>query len=49
VVVINILIIGSQIFSVLIGYFIYKERLSIQQWIGLALIIASFFVVALAA
>jgi len=48
VVVINILIIGSQIISVLIGYFIYKERLSVKQWIGLALIIASFFVVALA-
>ncbi len=46
VVVINILIIGSQIISVLIGYFIYKERLSIKQWLGLALIIASFFVVA---
>ncbi len=46
VVVINILIIGSQIISVLIGYFIYKERLSLKQWIGLALIIASFFVVA---
>ena len=49
VVVINILIIGSQIISVLIGYFIYKERLSMKQWLGLALIIASFFVVALAA
>jgi drug/metabolite transporter (DMT)-like permease len=49
VVVINILIIGSQIISVLIGYFIYKERLSIQQWIGLAFIIASFFVVAVVA
>jgi len=49
VVVINILIIGSQIISVLIGYFIYKERLSIKQWIGLALIIASFFVVAVVA
>jgi drug/metabolite transporter (DMT)-like permease len=49
VVVINILIIGSQIISVLIGYFIYKERLTNKQWIGLALIIASFFVVALAA
>ncbi len=46
VVVINILIIGSQIISVLIGYFIYKERLSLKQWLGLALIIASFFVVA---
>ncbi|MEY3619819.1 MAG: hypothetical protein RLZZ391_185 [Bacteroidota bacterium] len=46
VVVINILIIGSQIFSVLIGYFIYKERLTVKQWFGLALIIASFFVVA---
>lgn len=49
VVVINILIIGSQIISVLIGYFIYKERLSMKQWVGLAFIIASFFVVALAA
>lgn len=49
VVVINILIIGSQIISVLIGYFIFKERLSFKQWIGLALIITSFFVVALAA
>jgi drug/metabolite transporter (DMT)-like permease len=48
-VVINILIIGSQIISVLIGYFIYKERLSMKQWVGLALIIASFFVVAIAA
>ena len=48
VVVINILIIGSQIISVLIGYFIYKERLNAKQWIGLALIIASFFVVAVA-
>jgi multidrug transporter EmrE-like cation transporter len=47
--VINILIIGSQIISVLIGYFIYKERLSVKQWIGLTLIIASFFVVAVAA
>ena len=49
VVVINILIIGSQIISVLIGYFIYQERLSMKQWIGLVLIIASFFVVAIAA
>jgi drug/metabolite transporter (DMT)-like permease len=49
VVVINILIIGSQIISVMIGYFIYKEHLSIQQWIGLALIITSFFVVAVVA
>ncbi len=46
VVVINILIISSQIISVLIGYFIYKERLSRNQWLGLALIITSFFVVA---
>lgn len=46
VVVINILIIGSQIISVLIGYFVYKERLTILQSLGLALIIASFFVVA---
>ncbi len=46
VVVINILIIGSQIISILIGYFFYKERLSVKQWIGLVLIITSFFVVA---
>jgi len=46
VVVINILIIGSQILSVLIGYLFYKERLSWKQWLGLVLIIASFFVVA---
>jgi drug/metabolite transporter (DMT)-like permease len=48
VVVINILIISSQILSVLIGYVFFKERLSPKQWIGLALIIASFFVVATA-
>ena len=36
----------TPIFTVLIGYFIYKERLSRNQWLGLALIIASFFVVA---
>jgi drug/metabolite transporter (DMT)-like permease len=46
VVVINILIIGSQIISVLIGYLFFKERLSWKQWLGLALIITSFFVVA---
>lgn len=46
VVVINILIIGSQIISVLIGYVFFKERLTIKQWLGLALIITSFFVVA---
>jgi len=48
VVVINILIISSQILSVLIGFVFFKERLSPKQWIGLALIIASFFVVATA-
>jgi len=46
VVVINILIISSQILSVLIGFVFFKERLSPKQWIGVALIIASFFVVA---
>jgi len=49
VVVINILIISSQILSVLIGFVFFKERLSLKQWIGLVLIIASFFVVAAAA
>ena len=46
VVVINILIISSQLLSVLIGFVFFKERLSLKQWIGLLLIIASFFVVA---
>ena len=49
VVVINILIISSQILSVLIGFVFFRERLSLKQWIGLVLIIASFFVVAAAA
>jgi drug/metabolite transporter (DMT)-like permease len=49
VVVINILIISSQLLSVLFGYFFFKERLSPKQWLGLAFIIASFFVVAMAA
>ena len=46
VVVINILIISSQILSVLIGFVFFKERLSPKQWVGLALIIVSFFIVA---
>ncbi len=46
VVVINILIISSQILSVLIGLVFFKERLSLKQWIGILLIIVSFFVVA---
>lgn len=48
VVVINILIISSQILSVLIGFVFFKERLSPKQWLGLAFIIASFFIVAYA-
>lgn len=49
IMVINILIISSQILSVLLGFMFFKERLSLKQWAGLALIIASFFVVASAA
>lgn len=48
VVVINILIISSQILSVLIGFLFFKERLSLKQWAGLLLIILSFFIVATA-
>jgi len=49
IMVINILIISSQLLSVLIGYFFFKERLSPKQWLGLALIIISFFIVATSA
>ena len=49
IMVINILIISSQLLSVLIGYFFFKERLSPKQWLGLALIIISFFIVAISA
>ncbi len=49
IMVINILIISSQLLSVLIGYFFFKERLSPKQWMGLALIIISFFIVAASA
>jgi drug/metabolite transporter (DMT)-like permease len=46
IMVINILIISSQLLSVLLGFMFFKERLSLKQWAGLVLIIASFFVVA---
>lgn len=46
IMVINILIISSQLLSVLLGFMFFKERLSMKQWVGLVLIIASFFVVA---
>ena len=49
IMVINILIISSQLLSVLIGYLFFKERLSPKQWMGLALIIISFFIVATSA
>ena len=49
IMVINILIISSQLLSVLLGFMFFKERLSLKQWFGLILIIASFFVVATAA
>ena len=48
IMVINILIISSQLLSVLLGFMFFKERLSAKQWLGLVLIIASFFVVATA-
>jgi drug/metabolite transporter (DMT)-like permease len=48
IMVINILIISSQLLSVLLGFMFFKERLSMNQWIGLILIVASFFVVAAA-
>ena len=46
IMVINILIISSQLLSVLLGFMFFKERLSLKQWAGLVLIIISFFVVA---
>jgi len=46
IMVINILIISSQLLSVLLGFMFFKERLSIKQWVGIVLIIASFFIVA---
>ena len=49
IMVINILIISSQLLSVLLGFMFFKERLSWKQWIGLVLIMISFFVVATAA
>jgi drug/metabolite transporter (DMT)-like permease len=49
IMVINILIISSQLLSVLLGFIFFKERPSKKQWFGLVLIIASFFVVAAAA
>lgn len=48
IMVINILIISSQLLSVLLGFMFFKERLSLKQWMGLILIMISFFVVALA-
>ena len=48
VMVINILIISSQLLSVLFGFMFFKERLSAKQWAGLVLIMISFFVVAMA-
>ena len=49
IMVINILIISSQLLSVLLGFMFFKERLSLKQWAGLVLIMISFFVVAAAA
>ena len=46
IMVINILIISSQLLSVLLGFMFFKERLSVKQWLGLILIMISFFVVA---
>lgn len=48
IMVINILIISSQLLSVLLGFMFFKERLSLKQWAGLILIVISFFVVATA-
>ena len=48
IMVINILIISSQLLSVLLGFMFFKERLSLKQWIGLVFIMISFFVVATA-
>jgi drug/metabolite transporter (DMT)-like permease len=49
IMVINILIISSQLLSVLLGFMFFKERLSLKQWIGIVLIITSFFIVAITA
>ena len=49
IMVINILIISSQILSVLIGYIFFKERLNPKQWLAIALILISFFIVATSA
>ncbi len=49
IMVINILIISSQLLSVLLGFMFFKERLSLKQWIGIVLIVASFFIVAASA
>jgi drug/metabolite transporter (DMT)-like permease len=49
IMVINILIISSQLLSVLLGFMFFKERLSLKQWIGIVLIVASFFIVATSA
>ena len=38
IMVINILIISSQLLSVLLGFMFFKERLSVKQWLGLVLI-----------
>jgi drug/metabolite transporter (DMT)-like permease len=46
IMVINILIISSQLLSVLLGFMFFKERLSLKQWMGLILIMISFFIVA---
>ena len=46
VMVINIFIISSQLLSVLLGFVFFKERLNLKQWVGLLLIIISFYVVA---
>jgi drug/metabolite transporter (DMT)-like permease len=46
IMVINILIISSQLLSVILGFVFFKERLSQKQWMGLVFIMISFFVVA---
>jgi len=47
VMVINILIISSQLLSVVMGFLFFKERLQFKQWIGLICIMVSFIVVAI--
>ena len=49
IMVINVLIISSQLLSVLFGFIFFKERLSTKQWAGLALIVISFIIVAVTA